>query len=1537
MSVAEDVAPPLGAPEDEPRLQHHEAAVMDGLSSSKVTVEYHDPSGVFPFIQEDLAARLPLRNLHWKAPTRPLRSIDSLHVDLVPSSESAQDVSVEKERRHQIPGLRRTPYLKLYLLRCDDSETYKGTARKQLREWMKDHTPPAQSSSATTQENHDAYEWMIVHVVLPNTPAASQPRGSGSLTIGEKEKSGATSVFKRTSTTILEKIRADFNIASKSAPDRVAQIRLKKERVPPQMLPNASAVTSAAPPETPQEHDGAWTDVITKFKTLILSSFDLRVSQYEDDIRKNDAQRSLPGWNFNTFFVLKEGLARGFESAGLVDDALLGYDELSIGLDTVLRDQVNDGSALQMLSHSEELYQQAAKVLEQSHGDSPGSEDRVQFHDEKPIDATKKDYRGLILANNISIFEFRVYIFARQMSILLRMGNSQSARADLAHKLQPRPNASITQKSMDDSHLGTRSSGQAVDTEDLMSLAELCTRALNFVTFAGRLLREDLMNGAKAHEAKLPEQLVDNLVRSWTFSALDQVLRETSTSSLPFTRYAKDANASSPGKSLSFSGRSKEQKMSVPEPKTMIHPARSSSRSGSTDPPYLQPSTSGQVVYENGQYQDRPPPSQPGMINQSKNGLMDLAGQRAQLIGIQRRLLEHVGKALGWAVGWAAILPSLSQSEDFSEVSLDEDEEEEEAAGQRSEPQDTVKSNHATSGISAIALVHALASLDHFRQFYETLSDQIFQHYRAAGQVKSAESITGDLAALRYELGDFRAAAIYFGSMAGITNKGSTDANLSLFAKSRWNTVVATMLKMYARCLKKLNRKDEYIRTLLDLLARSSASRISFSSASKRASDDEASKMPPDWLNDDRVDTGGVLNELVNYSQQLPYDVSVQMAEYFTDISVEPYLRHYEHKDGFQLRLQFRHILEDEFEIRAAKIKLVSATSTTAKDIWLETPQALIVKKGLTRVWLGCNISTIGPYTVDKIVLEAKRIAFVHEPVTKTEAPTPLGIIASASVTSLKAAKKARVQCFPRADALDVRVYLSRFIHIDKPRHIEISCSTGANDVQRAEIRLKSASAGLRLRTADASVESAGGTIEDSQKPGVIYVGALSANSTFTLKIAYDIETILQDLAVKAEIDYDTASGQFQYFSSFTIPVELPLDVNVHDHFKNKSLFSKFNIKTANQVPLELLSVELEGSEEFEVHAPGTSKHPVHVFPKQPVAVTYKIIKKDHHVEEQMSDLPSRTGSLALAVEYRCLNEDVLDRLRAHFAAAIRDSPVARLSRLLLEAFVIRAEQKVIPYQYERIALLDKIDLGVFEETDWAECLDGLLEPTRDEARSWLQTWLKENKTIHLPNGEPATHSPNTAPLSPYPPRRMVITVSIPQTHILHTASLRFTSPSFNSDIATIGQPLHAALVVAHTRRWASPTSLITAANLSAATDPIDFVYTLDAASDQWLVAGARRVHFSAMENERKEFPIILIPLKAGNALLPSVEIRARIKPRENEFEKGEEEALNCETDYLNFGESVVVVPDVRSSTVGIGEMSLGSPRSVVWLEGVGQ
>jgi len=360
---------------------------------------------------------------------------------------------------------------------------------------------------------------------------------------------------------------------------------------------------------------------------------------------------------------------------------------------------------------------------------------------------------------------------------------------------------------------------------------------------------------------------------------------------------------------------------------------------------------------------------------------------------------------------------------------------------------------------------------------------------------------------------------------------------------------------------------------------------------------------------------------------------------------------------------------------------------------------------------------------VDKIMLEAKRIVFVHEPFTKAEASTPLGIITSVSAHSLKAAKKARILCFPRVESFNARIYLSHSIHIDKTRHIEIECTSGWNEIAHAEVRLKSASAGLRLRSANASVASGEVSIIDKTKPGVVTIGPLSADSSATLKIPYDMETILQDLNIKIEVDYFTEHGQLQYFSSCTIPVDLPLDVNVHDHFKQDTLLSKFNIKTANHIPLQLFGVNLESSGEFQVQGAQRSRAPSYVFAKQPVAITYKIEKKATEVTERRKSKSSSTGSLALSVEYRCLNEDVRVRLSKKFKSDVAQGPAHRLGRLLTDTFEHRLEHKILPHQYERIALLEKVDMGAFEDMDWSECVDSLPEVIRPDTQAWLQRW----------------------------------------------------------------------------------------------------------------------------------------------------------------------------------------------------------------------
>lgn len=50
-----------------------------------------------------------------------------------------------------------------------------------------------------------------------------------------------------------------------------------------------------------------WDDFYQKVKECIILGFDMHVVQIEEDTRRLDMQRHMPGWNYCTFFILKVG------------------------------------------------------------------------------------------------------------------------------------------------------------------------------------------------------------------------------------------------------------------------------------------------------------------------------------------------------------------------------------------------------------------------------------------------------------------------------------------------------------------------------------------------------------------------------------------------------------------------------------------------------------------------------------------------------------------------------------------------------------------------------------------------------------------------------------------------------------------------------------------------------------------------------------------------------------------------------------------------------------------------------------------------------------------------------------------------------------------------------------------------------------------------------------------------------------------------------------------------------------------------------
>lgn len=235
-------------------------------------------------------------------------------------------------------GLLERPYLNLLFVLCDDNEMYRATVRLQIREWL-------DSISAKHKE------WLIVHV--------SAGRSAGSK-------------FYQRKGSVVDKIRADFNTEKRDRCVQVAQF------------------VSAEDPTT-------WAEFTAKLKEGVIATFSANVLLYEEDVKKADSQRQLAGWQYASFFLQKEALAVCFEGMGLVEDALIQYDELEASFFQTLKDN--------------------RRALFASVGGSTPGDDALPL-----LSTTNKPYRQLLLSNTISIFDFRIYVFARQASMLRRLG-----------------------------------------------------------------------------------------------------------------------------------------------------------------------------------------------------------------------------------------------------------------------------------------------------------------------------------------------------------------------------------------------------------------------------------------------------------------------------------------------------------------------------------------------------------------------------------------------------------------------------------------------------------------------------------------------------------------------------------------------------------------------------------------------------------------------------------------------------------------------------------------------------------------------------------------------------------------------------------------------------------------------------------------------------------------------------------------------------------------------------------------------------------
>ena len=606
----------------------------------------------------------------------------------------------KKERRHQFPGLRRTPYLKIYLLQCADVDTYRAGSRKVLRDWVKDQTPSAQSSSQLDkQENHDAFEWLIVHVLPPSTDGSTSTKSDG---IAEKRPTSSRWPS-RSSTSVIEKIRAEFNGTSKHAVDRVAQVQLSEH----------SADDSVQVERQSQDEQKGWGDLATKLKSLILASFGLRVSQYEEDIKEKEMQRNLPGWNFNTFFVLKEGLAMGFENMGLLEDALTVYRELAVGLAAVIDGQEDDKVDNQQTTHfslcTDELKAAFEQALTVNRRDGQqGNKDIRPTLDlgALVLDTDRKPFRTLILESNISVFDFQSYVFARQMILLLRLANAIVQKSAAIKDTPSNGNDADTATS------ANMSNPTQDGSVNLIILAESIELSKNFIASVAQTVRKDIEDIIKQsssnhdEEREVLDAIKDNLTSSWTFSACQCILGTTLAT--PLSKQMEPLLRQLKHQIVSNSSHDVDQTTNVVYRNDL--PTRTSSLPSHPAGPKSPPKENFSINSLEAMRLLPPGSRHPGTA--------ELAAQRGELLDLERRVLSNIGLRHG---GWRGSLTDIAsisavEEDNLEDVKLDDEPTREDNAAQ--EPAGLTKI--ATSaGIYNCSILTALESRSKFYAAYE--------------------------------------------------------------------------------------------------------------------------------------------------------------------------------------------------------------------------------------------------------------------------------------------------------------------------------------------------------------------------------------------------------------------------------------------------------------------------------------------------------------------------------------------------------------------------------------------------------------------------------------------------------------------------------------------------------------------------------------------------------------------------------------------------------------------------------------------------
>jgi len=110
-------------------------------------------------------------------------------------------------------------------------------------------------------------------------------------------------------------------------------------------------------------------------------------------------------------------------------------------------------------------------------------------------------------------------------------------------------------------------------------------------------------------------------------------------------------------------------------------------------------------------------------------------------------------------------------------------------------------------------------------------------------------------------------------------------------------------------------------------------------------------------FNKEVVPASSYLPELLQITKSLQHEVHVPLQNFFALVEVDDTVQYHPETDRFGLQLRLQYLLTDDLTIEKARVKITPLAGDSNRDLWLETADPLVFKKGKTRLSVQSNVS----------------------------------------------------------------------------------------------------------------------------------------------------------------------------------------------------------------------------------------------------------------------------------------------------------------------------------------------------------------------------------------------------------------------------------------------------------------------------------------------------------------------------------------------------------------------------------------------------